>query len=538
MSVDAQIADLIERREILKCAPDWDDSTLEEKLEGFLYFCSKYAHIKHPSQGKIPFELREAQIETVRHWLADRYSIVLKARQIGFSTLVSVFCFWLTYFYGDRHIIMLSRTEREAAKLLSHAKYAWSFLPKWMTHRLPDCAWTQKGCVMSNNSALESMPSANDPARGSTAFKVVVDEIAFLPNSDDAWASIEPVADVGGSVIMLSTANGEGNLFHTLWVGSQTKNGTGKQFEGIFFPWWASDRDQDWYDRKAAQTPDWQMAQEYPSNPDEAFLKSGRPVFDLEVLRQIVPEEPRRGRLAPKGSSWEFIEEGGNLAVWEEPQPDGVYAIGADVAFGLEHGDYSVAYVINARNARVVAAWHGHADPDLFGENVLYPLGRWYHDALMGVENNNHGLTVVRTLQRLGYTNQYRQRHLGKRRMKPTDTLGWATTHASKPLAIDELAKALRDRDLDLRDALTVAELRTFVREGDGKMHGSPHDDRVMALAITNQMVKFVWLPEFRPKKKDPPPGTWGYLLKHAYAGESKRQKKKPIGAHSVRKSA
>jgi hypothetical protein len=33
--------------------------------------------------------------------------------------------------------------------------------------------------------------------------------------------------------------------------------------------------------------------------------------------------------------------------------------------------------------------------------------------------------------------------------------------------------------------------------KSNGKMHGSPHDDRVMSLAITNQMLKYVWLPEF-----------------------------------------
>jgi hypothetical protein len=76
--------------------------------------------------------------------------------------------------------------------------------------------------------------------------------------------------------------------------------------------------------------------------------------------------------------------------------------------------------------------------------------------------------------------------------------LGWRTTAVSKPLAIDELNAAIRDESLSLYDGKTMAELRTFVREANGKMHGSPHDDRVMSLAITNQMLKYVWLPEYR----------------------------------------
>lgn len=35
-------------------------------------------------------------------------------------------------------------------------------------------------------------------------------------------------------------------------------------------------------------------------------------------------------------------------------------------------------------------------------------------------------------------------------------------------------------------------------------MHGSPHDDLVMALAIANQMLKHVWLPEYQPNLAPP----------------------------------
>jgi hypothetical protein len=129
------------------------------------------------------------------------------------------------------------------------------------------------------------MPSASDPARGESATLVVVDEWAFLPNPEEAWASIEPVADVGGRIIGLSTANGSGNFFHQLWVGSQTGS---NKFESMFFPWSATeDRGDDWYVDKQASMLPWQLAQEYPSSPEEAFVKSGNPVFDLDILEEM-----------------------------------------------------------------------------------------------------------------------------------------------------------------------------------------------------------------------------------------------------------
>ena len=526
-----ELAELLNEREWRKCRGP-ENGSVEEQVAAFEYFCGTYWLIRHPERGRIKFRLREAQRETVRSWLGNRYSIVLKARQIGFSTLAAAYAFWLGFFWADRFIVMLSRTEREAAKLLQKTKYGYKMLPQWMRGRGPDLlSDNQLKMVFANESAIESLPSGNDPARGESVYLVIIDEMAFLPNPDEAWASIEPVADVGGRVICLSTANGEGNIFHELWVGSQT--GTNR-FTGIFFPWSAGDRDVDWYEAKRRDLPDWQLAQEYPSDPDEAFIRSGRPVFDLEALRGCSIVEPRRGYLhkALGRGIYEFREDGGELAVWHGPEVGKVYVVGADVAEGLGHGDYSSAHVLNAETGELVAHWHGHVDPDLFGEEVLNGLGWWYNGALVGVESNNHGLTTLKGLQRVGYKNLYRQRKLGHRNPDVSETLGWRTTSVSKPLAVDELNAAIRDGVMDVVCQYTVAELRTFVREANGKMHGSPHDDRVMSLGIANQMLKYVWLPEYRVEGK---PKRYSADWWDRFIIRDKKPERTPIGANNVR---
>jgi hypothetical protein len=489
---DIPFQHLVWEREWRRCSPSSSDP--DDLLEAFIYFCENYWYINHPGRGRIKFTMYEAQVETARMWITKRYSIVLKARQIGFSTLVAAYAFWITFFWPDRKVLMLSRTEREAIKLLSKAKYGYRFLPEWMRNlpnRAPAINMTQTRIEMTNESLLESLPSASDPARGEAAFLVVVDELAFLPNSDEAYAAIEPVADVGGRIIMLSTANGEGNLFHRLWVEA---NAGLNRFTPLFFSWSSSGRDQEWYEAKKRELPDWQMAQEYPDNPDDAFLRSGRPVFNLEVLREIETRDPRRGYLDP---TLRFVEDGGALRIWDFPEADGVYVIGADPSQGLEHSDYASAHVINARTHEVVAHWHGHIDPDLFGTDVLARLGRWFNSALVGVESNNHGLTTLKFLQRVKYRPIYYERSPKYKRSVPTDVLGFRTTQVTKPLMIDELNSALRHRTMVLHCADTIGELRTFVRNDKGRMHGSPYDDRTISLAIANQMCKYVWLPEF-----------------------------------------
>jgi hypothetical protein len=133
-------------------------------------------------------------------------------------------------------------------KLLQKSKYGYRWMPEWMRMRGPRLLTDhQLKMVFDNESAIESLPSSNDPARGESVYLVVVDEMAFLPNPDEAWASIEPIADVGGRVICLVLLMVAGNFFHKLWVGSQT--GT-NQFVGIFWSWDAGDRNQDWYEVK------------------------------------------------------------------------------------------------------------------------------------------------------------------------------------------------------------------------------------------------------------------------------------------------
>ena len=500
-----QLDDLVNEYNFRKCKGP-QDATDDQLLEAFIFFCNNFAHIKHPNKGKILFELRDAQIETARMWISNRYTIVLKSRQIGFSTLAAAYSFWITYFWPDRFVVMLSKTEREATKLLGKSKYIYKFLPDWL--RLAGPELTQNNMLkmtFDNESVIESLPSANEPARGESVYLAIIDEMAFLPNPEEAWAAIEPIADVGGRVICLSTAKGEGNIFFNLWHGSQT--GTNR-FRGIFFPWSANtDRGQEWYDAQKKELPEWQLHQEYPSNPEEAFIRSGRPVFDIDSLNRQQTEKPKTGinkRINEGQNSFIFESSGGPLSVWAMPQFGGVYCIGADVAEGLARGDYSSAHVIDAKTGLIVAHWHGHIDPDRFGEEVLLSLGYFYNSALIGVESNNHGLTTLTSLNKANYVNLYRQRKLNQRHAEPTESLGWRTTTLSKPLAIDELNASIRDGEVEILCEYTIAELKTFVRNDNGSTNGSPHDDRVMSLAIARQMLKYVWLTEYRPTQEKP----------------------------------
>jgi len=227
----------------------------------------------------------------------------------------------------------------------------------------------------------------------------------------------------------------------------------------------------------------------------------------------------------------------GPLSVWQEPLRGHGYVIGADVAEGLEHGDYSCGQVLDVETGLLVASWHDHADPDLFGD-ALAQLGWWYNTALIGVEINNHGHVTVTSLRKMAYPRIFRRRVVGQVTEGFAPQFGWHTNKVSKPKMIEGLNSALRDGSIDVRDEYTLAELRTYVREytqaGSVKTHGSPHDDRVMALAIAVQMLDFTHVEHEEERKDDRWTLDW-WLRQAQLNPEDNPETVKPIGSHNVR---
>lgn len=191
-----------------------------------------------------------------------------------------------------------------------------------------------------------------------------------------------------------------------------------------------------------------------------------------------------------------FVEdEQGDLLVFREPDPNGHYCIGADVAEGLPNGDYSASYVIDAFTGDDVAVLHGHIDDDTFGW-MLDGLGRRYNEAVLGVEINNIGHSVMNVLLNYAvYPNLYYHDNynaeVGENESKP----GWPTTTITRPIMVAEMIIIVRDGLCRISDIELINEMKTFVKnkngkpqaQGKGKADGA-HDDRVMAWGIAQQM--------------------------------------------------
>ena len=222
---------------------------------------------------------------------------------------------------------------------------------------------------------------------------------------------------------------------------------------------------------------------------------SGRCVFDAHALSSVLdvlPQVYMRGYFVYKTDeadrivSYDFCEdEGGYLRIYKEPERTHPYVIGADTAG--EGSDSSVAQVIdNSDGSQVATLRSATLDEDEFTRQ-LYCLGRYYNDALVGVETN-FSTYPVRELERLRYPRQYVRERVDTYTHELSNSYGFRTDSKTRPLLISTLVRHVREHPEDIRDRETIGEMLTFVRGEDfrAEAEAGAHDDLVMALGIAH----------------------------------------------------
>jgi hypothetical protein len=506
--------------------------TRKRLRDDFRYYAPHALKIRTKESEIKPLNLKKAQqvlvdaIEKQKAATGRIRVIILKARQQGLSTVVG------GYFYFD-----VSQHEAKKALVVAHKSDSTKALFD-MTKRFhdqcpailkPSTKYSSKREIVFDrldSSYMVATAGGDGIARGETITHLHASELAFWQASSarENWNGVrQAVPDKPGTVIAIeSTANGVSGLFYELWKDAVAgKN----EYVPVFIPWfWDPDyravpaedfeRTPDeealvaehgiddtqlaWRRLRIAENGIELFHQEYPATPDEAFLTSGRPVFNPEQLSRLLKEkqEPLY-RMALEGE--EFAEHPrGELAVFEELRPQGLYTIGADISMGLrdKNGDWSVAQILDEKKT-LVAQWRGQVHPDYFA-TILYRLGEHYNMAFIAPENNNHGLLVCHLLAKeLAYPNIYQEVQHDKVTDKETIKLGFSTNVRTKPMIIDELRAAVRDGTIVIRDEETLDEMMTFVVTESGKMEAEDgcHDDCVMALAIANHVHEGAYKP-------------------------------------------
>lgn len=521
--------------------------TRKRLLEDFEFYASHCCKIRTKAGEIKPLMLNRVQKRFLKHCLDQLAtvgyirSVVLKGRQQGLSTVISAIGYWWLSQHSAQKGIVIAHTKDSTDTLFQMYKRFHKLVPDLLR---PSTKFSSKRELVFDTldtGLIVATAGGSDFGRGETLQFMHLSEVGFWPgtyakeNFNGLLKALPNAPNTMG--FAESTANGMSGEFHDLWKGAVSgTNG----FVPFFAAWFESDEYRSLPPMNFGKTPDelelaerhglddaqlyWRrqevaraglelFKQEYPCTAEEAFITSGRPVFEQQVLHDMIAKAPEPiARMSVEQVSivnkktkkpeliWKLEENPrGELLVYHKLDPAQQYYIGADVSVGIrdkDKSDWCVAQVLDG-DKRQVAVWRGQVSPDFYAR-VLDTLGYYYNIAMIAPERNGHGLLVcVRLWKDLNYPNCFTDLKEGQMADRETLDIGFQTNVASKPLIIDKLRGDVRINNIEINDRTTLSEMLSYVVTDSGKMmgDGGAWDDCVMSLAIANHINEGSWTP-------------------------------------------
>jgi hypothetical protein len=389
--------------------------------------------------------------------------------------------------------VLVAQTREAAEGIFRIVQRFWECLPEDM----------RKGCLRRSRANVGQMVfpeldsefrvlSASDESagRGMTIQNLHCSEVSRWPGDAAATlAGLRAALVPGGEMVIESTPNGAYGCFYEEWQQASEK-GVAKHF----FPWWmeeayvsaaVTDLREDELEliAKHGLTPvqigfrrsleasyRGLRTQEFAEDAETCFRATGECCFDIEAIEQ---------RLAALQDPLETRRDGA-LQIWLPQLADKEYLVAVDTAGGGPDGDYAAVQVIDLATGMQCAELQQRLSP-LELSRVVVKLGREYggvqNEALIAVERNNHGATVLAYLSMMEqYSRVYDQ----------AGVLGWLTSTGSKPMMISRLGALLVESPDLFMSRRLLRECRTFITFSGGKTGAAngAHDDCLMAMAV------------------------------------------------------
>ena len=486
------------RQEYLKCAQDP------------AHFMKKYCNIQHPQRGRVIFNLYPFQ-EKVLHLLQENpYSIILKSRQLGISTLAAGYSLWLMIFHKDKNVLCIATKQETAKNMVTKVKFMYDNLPSWLKIGAEEN--NKLTLRLSNGSQIKATSASSDAGRSEAVSLLLVDEAAFIENIGEIWASAQQTLATGGGAIVLSTPYGTGNWFHKTWVSAESGE---NDFLPIKLPWYVHpERDESWRKRQDELLGDPRLAAQ---ECDCDFSTSGDVVFYnewIEFLKETTVKDPIERRGADQ-----------NLWIWESADYSREYMITADVARG-DGKDFSTAHVIDIQTNTQVAEYRGQMPPKDFGY-FLVGLGSEYNNAMLVVENASIGWATLDSIIERGYRNLYQspksdqltaESYLKVFEGNSEMTPGFTMSMRTRPLVVNKFREYVGDRSVTIHSKRLLEEMKVFVwKNGRPEAQSGYNDDLVMAFGIA-MFLRDTSL-KFQQHSHDMTRATLGNMGKSSYTG-------------------
>ena len=532
-------------------------------VSSFRDYAAAWLHVRPKRGAVVPFRLNAAQERLEREVDFARAEgrpvrfLILKARQLGFST----WALGRQYEYATTRFgvsaLMAAHDDDSTKDLFERLRLMHDLSPnppmtRYSSKKELDFANPNRRNAREepglNSKIVVATAGRGTMGRSRTLRFVHGSEVAFWENAGRVLLAVEQTLpdDPDTFEILESTANGVGGEFFDRWQ-LASDPATRGIWRALFFPWFddpeyamdlvdgvmnpippciedhgafvaeegqlaalhgLTDRQLNW--RRYAIVNKcgndmMKFRQEYPADPMEAFLVSGRPIFNRERLRArerfLSMEDARRSKelMAPRWVRGDVVRSGGRatwassadgpLSVYRWPSQGREYVVGGDPCKGVVRGknpDSACLQVIDRHSWEQVAVWHGRVEAPEFARKMEL-VGYFWNRALLVPEANDHGHTVCVKLEEWSYPNLFLRHEIDMLGHEPLKRTGWENNSKTRPVLVDTITAGLNDGLIVLHDVPTIAELTTFVRNeksGKAEADANCHDDRVIALGL------------------------------------------------------
>jgi hypothetical protein len=445
---------------------------IQKCKDDMLYFAQNYFYIIDPDKGKVRINLFDFQERIIDGLKTHRFNVILSPRQASKTTLMTIAALHEACFKDYRTIVIVANKESTAMEIFRRVRLAYEELPGWLKPAVNEYGKT--GCEFGNGSRISISTTTGSAGRGGSLNLLICDELAFVEFNlaEDYWKSVYPTISraTTSRIIVASTPNGKGNLFHRLY--SEAEKGQ-NGFNALRIEWnEIPGRDEEWKKKQIKALGSYESFMQEFGNE---FLDNGQSSLDEELFDRL-----RQDCQEPI----EVLKEG-TYKIWENYDPEKVYCIGGDVSegVGLDASVLEIFDITNPTNIVQVAEYYNNQIGPSEFTNVVNEIAQHWGSPLLLVERNNQGTGVCDRL-----ANEFTYQNLvswGAKEAHKNKQNGMLSHINTKYKAVLNMRYFVNEaQSVTFRSLDCLKEFKNFVRypNGSWKAKSGEHDDRVMAI--------------------------------------------------------
>lgn len=475
---------------------------IKKASKDIIHFATTYFYIISLDEGRTCIDLHKCQKRVLKKMMSSRFFVLLASRQIGKTTLMTIYALWYACFNEDQKILVVANKEGTAKEIFSRIRLAYEELPNWLKPGVKE--YGKESMVLSNGSSIGISTTTGTAARGMSVSLLILDELAFIEQHivTEFWKSVFPIVSSSkkSKILIASTPNGTDNLFYDIYSKAEAKTNN-----------W--DYDKIMWNEIPGRDLVWKREMILGVGSEEAFeqefgckfIQTGESAVDEVLFSHL-----KKGIREPV---YTFDEK--DYLIYKDYDPNGVYIAGVDVGEGLGE-NYSAIQILDIQdltNIEQVAMYRSNKIAPIQFTKKLYEILLQWGSPLASIERNNCGGQVVDQLyQTFNYHNivtfgsNITSSNANQKR--------GITSHTNVKFkgVMNKRYWMKEKKSVILRSAETLKELKDFVRYPNGTWKARPgvdvFDDLVMSLVwglivLDNDLVeKYFYIEKYDENKR------------------------------------